>query len=160
MNYDRVILELIERVSFLEDEVKKLKERDNTLDEVRLNEMVANSTNSRDTTKYMFEGKKYGKNRLVLAIIKKYVEMNPKITATELLSTFDKSLQGSLGVVRILEDVQVNCKDYEMRFFTATDEIIETSTDKCVVCTQWGIGNIDYLISRAQMLGMEINSVM
>ena len=48
---------------------------------------------SRDKTKYVFANKILPKNRLVLEIIKKYVdEHNP--TFAELQSVFDKSLQG------------------------------------------------------------------
>lgn len=113
----------------------------------------------RDTTKFILDGKKYGKNRLVLAIIKKYVAMNPDISAEKLLLTFDRSLQGSLGVVRTLEDVKENCSDYKTRFFTAPDEIIHTSSKDCVVCTQWGIGNIGNIVIRAEQLGIQVQVI-
>ena len=107
MNYDRIILELLDRVSALEDEVKKLKEeRTSAAQEItpEENEPVVSSS-GRDTTKYMLDGKRYAKNRLVLAVVQKYMEMHPDISASELIGAFDKSLQGSLGVVRTLSDV-------------------------------------------------------
>ena len=76
MNYDRIILELLDRVSALEDEVKKLKEeRTSAAQEItpEENEPVVSSS-GRDTTKYMLDGKRYAKNRLVLAVVQKYME--------------------------------------------------------------------------------------
>ena len=55
MNYDRIILELLDRVSALEDEVKKLKEeRTSAAQEItpEENEPVVSSS-GRDTTKCM-----------------------------------------------------------------------------------------------------------
>ena len=49
--------------------------------------------------------------------------------------------------------------DYEKRFFCQPDEIIHTSTDKCVVCTQWGVGNIGNVIARAKELGIGVTII-
>jgi hypothetical protein len=162
MNYDRIILELMDRVATLEDEIEILKS--NLTEEYKADadtELVSNVTDSvgRDTTKYILDGKKYGKNRLVLAIVKKYMEENPDTSANKLITIFDKSLQGSLGVVRTLEDVKKNCTDYKTRFFVLPNETIKTTTDVCVVCTQWGIGNIGNIVVRAKQLGTEVTVV-
>ena len=87
------------------------------------------------------------------------MEMHPDTTAAKLMMTFDKSLQGSLGVVRTLEDVENSYSDYKTRFFAAPDELIKTQTDVCVVCTQWGIANIGNLVVRAEQLGIDIKIV-
>lgn len=160
MNYDRLILELMERVSVLEDEVGELKKK--VSEQAPEDETYSSgSTDSagRDTTKYILDGRKYGKNRLVLAVVKKYMESNPNTTADELLEIFDKSLQGSLGVVRILSEVKANYTDYKTRFFTLPDELIKTATEDCAVCSQWGIGNIGNILSRAKQLGIDITIV-
>ena len=104
-------------------------------------------------------GKKYGKNRLVLAIVQRYLAEHPNISSDTLISVFDRSLQGSLGVVRTLQDVKENYGDYERRFFCRTDEILYTATEACVVCTQWGKFNIDNMIIKARNLGMEITEI-
>lgn len=158
MNYDRIILELIDRVSKLEEEVEILKKSPATETE---NDDTQNEafSSGRDTTKYFLDGKKYGKNRLVLAIVKKYVELNPDVEETDLLNTFDKSLQGSLGVVRDLNEARLNCKDYKVRYFTQPDEQIKTATRTMVVCSQWGVGNIGNIIARAKQLGIEVSIV-
>jgi len=78
MNYDRLILELMERVSVLEDEVGELKKK--VTEQEPEDETYSNgSTDSagRDTTKYILDGRKYGKNRLVLAVVKKYMKTIP-----------------------------------------------------------------------------------
>ena len=162
MNYDRLILELMDRVSVLEDEVKYLKSKvnneiiyeneDGSEENIRLSRDLA----GRDTTKFILDGKRYGKGKLVHAIVEKYVNMNPNISAAQLMLVFDKSLQGSLGVVRTLKDVKINCSDYSRRFFVTPEYIIHTSTEDCVVCSQWGIGNIGNILVRAEQLGMKV----
>lgn len=165
MNYDRIILELMDRMSALEDEVRELKNRVNDTynyedvdggdDGIR----ISRDSAGRDTTKFILDGKKYGKGKLVHAIVEKYVSMNPNISATQLILTFDRSLQGSLGVVRTLEDVKLNCSDYSRRFFATPEYIIHTSTEDCVVCSQWGIANIGNILTRAEQLGIEVQMI-
>lgn len=161
MNYDRIILELLNRISKLEEEVETLKKlsKDKSSNEQSLE--INNNCNSsnRDTTKYFLDGKKYGKNRLVLAIVQKYMQMHPDTSEEELLNVFDKTLQGSLGVVRDLNEARLNCKDFTVRYFTQPDEQIKTSTRTVVVCNQWGVGNIGNIISRAKQLGIEVSKI-
>lgn len=162
MNYDRLILGLIDRVSALEGEVEYLKsvltKDEANKDKKELIIEVAKEK-GRDTTKYILDGKKYGKNRLVLRIVQKYMLQNPNTSTEKLQVVFDKSLQGSLGVVRSLEDVKNVYADYERRFFTTEDEQIHTTDGIAVVCTQWGYGNIDGIIKRAEQLGMSIEII-
>lgn len=152
MNYDRIILDLLNRVAALEEEVKSLKTKSFST-EIDVEPI---SYGSKDTTKYMLDGKRYGKNRLVLAIVQKYMADHPHVSAQQLMRVFDKSLQGSLGVVRTYEDAKNAYADSSRRFFMQPDEIIHTATTDCVVCTQWGAFNIDYLIARAEELGFVI----
>ena len=161
MNYDRVILEMLGRISVLEEEIKLLKEKSETVEESNYFQSgnISASGNTKDTTKYLFDGKKYGKNRLALAIVSKYISENSTITALHLMTTFDKSLQGSLGVVRTVKDAQISYADPERRFFMRPDEVIHTSTDDCVVCSQWGSFNIGNLVARARDLGFVIKEI-
>lgn len=164
MNYDRIILELMDRVAALEEEVKRLKENQTAAEGKRTvrddsAEEDFSANGGRDTTKYLFEGKLYGKNRLVLAVVKRYAAQHSNYSASRLMVDFDRTLQGSLGVVRALEDVQRNYQDYERRFFCQPHEIIHTTTEDCVVCTQWGKFNIGNFIARAEQMGMDIQSV-
>lgn len=152
MNYDRIILDLINRVSALEDNMRNLKTRN-------ANKSSETESTFKDTTKYILDGKRYGKNRLVLSIIRKYMTISSNVSAEELIQTFDRSLQGSLGVVREINDVKTNYLDYERRFFCKDDEIIKTTTSDCVVCTQWGIDNINNIIARAKELGINVTII-
>lgn len=177
MDYDRIIIELMNRISILEEKVELLENSNLPVEETnkqsnqtflpaskaKADEMPKQYSsptyNTRDSTKYMFDGARYGKNRLVLAIVKKYVDSHPNISSDELISTFDKSLQGSLGVVRTVQDVKQSYTDSERRFFLRPNEVIDTSTEQCAVCTQWGSFNIGNIIARARELGMTITEI-
>lgn len=112
-----------------------------------------------DTTKYLFNGTIYGKGKLVLAVVKKYMQDNPATSAQLLLTVFPKELQGSRGVVKLVSETHINCQDPEKRFFLRPNDIIQTATQECAVCSQWGIGNIDRLINKARSLGMKIDII-
>lgn len=162
MNYDRVILELLDRVAALEDQIEMMKmELGNDEDFEETETVVETSHDSagRDTTKYILDGRRWSKNRLVLAVVKKYMKEHPNTSAEQLLVVFDKSLQGSLGVVRKVEEVKKAYLDYERRFFVSPNEVIKTTTNDCIVCTQWGKFNIGNMLVRAKQLGYEITAV-
>ena len=145
MDYEVEILNLRKRIEELENLIlPNSKEKIST-------------PSNRDKTKYMFEGKVYPKNRLVLAIVKKYIEKNNP-TFVELSKIFDKSLQGSLGVVELYEEA-TKISDAAKRFFLKEEDVITLQKDKVVVCTQWGIFNIVKFIKRAQALGFNIETI-
>ena len=110
----------------------------------------------KDTTKYLFQGSVYKKNRLVLAVIKNYAETHTNISAEELMQMFPKSLQGSLGTVRLLSDAQNSYAECEKRFFTEEQELIETSTGIVTVCSQWHASNIIDFIEYVKEKGIQI----
>lgn len=99
---------------------------------------------------YKFNNQMYGKNRLVLAVVKKYVEENPNITFEILKSVFNK-LKGSQDIVKKLDDV----KD-KKRFFVNDNEAINIVDEKIVVSNQWDKNNITGFISQAEKLGYQI----
>ena len=146
MNYELEILNLKRRIEELESIVLKKEIKKNTP-----------ISSNRDKTKYMFEGKVYAKNRLVLAIIKKYVEQNSP-TFNEISEVFDKSLQGSLGVVELYNNA-IQVSDATKRYFLKEEDIIVLSDAQIVVCTQWGIFNIVKFIKQAQSLGYNIEAI-
>ena len=112
---------------------------------------------NRDKTKYIFEGKVYPKNRLVLAIIKKYVEQN-STDYEKLNDVFDKSLQGSLKVVELYDNA-IKISDGPKRYFMKESDILYLGEQKVVVCTQWGIFNIVKFIKQAQLLNFNIETI-
>lgn len=112
---------------------------------------------SKDTSQYLFEGKRLGKGRLVLAIIKRHVETNPTITFAELEKAFPKSCQGSAGVVATADQAnQIYSTTGRMRHFLAPEDLIQLQDVIAAVSSQWGAGNIDRLIKRAGELGYKV----
>lgn len=108
---------------------------------------------SRDYTKCLFKGHKYTKNRVVLAVIKEYVN-STEVTFEGLKCIFYDSIQGSLGVVQTVD--YAKSKD-PTRFFMKPEEILTTSDNvKFVVSNQWGKANIDKFIKVAGENGFEI----
>ena len=172
MDYSNIILEMLDRIKKLEQEVENLKktqminapssnytvELSNTTGQLSKAEYFPQDSGKRDTTRYLFDGYIYLKNRLVLAIVKAYVAENGSITRQQLKQVFDKSLQGSIGVVENVELAKLR-SDYQVRFFAKPDEIIHLSDGDMFVCTQWGIGNIPNFIKRAEQLGFEIEPI-
>ena len=147
MNYEYEIENLKKRIEALESIILKTNELSTTKQEQQ----------NRDKTKYMFEGKVYAKNRLVLAIVKKYVEQNNPDFA-KLNQVFDRSLQGSLGVVELYENAD-KVSDAAKRYFMKPEDVLTIHGQKVVVCTQWGIFNIVKFIKQAQSLGFNIETI-
>lgn len=149
MNYEEEILNLKKRIAELEKLLVGDKQGTEPLSKPKIQ--------NRDKTKYMFEGKVYAKNRLVLAVIRDYVSRhNP--TFAELCNVFDKSLQGSLGVVKHYEEAQ-DISDSAKRFFMKPEDVLYLKDAKVVVCTQWGIFNIVKFIKQAQALGYRVEVI-
>ena len=115
-----------------------------------------------DHTKYIFNNIEYGKGRLVLAVIKQYIQDNES-TLSEVQHTFPSSLQGSLDVVMSMDDLiirQNNNRDTKKRYFEGDNETIEThDVDLVVVTREWGVDNIGRFIGKARELGYEITEV-
>ena len=159
MEYNELILDMLNRIVKLEKEVEILKSKENTSKPVfPVNIDIDDKPLQRDKTRYMFNGNIYLKNRLVLAIVKDYVSNNLSITSKELKTVFDKSLQGSIGVVED-EMIAKQRKDYQVRFFSKDDEIIRLTDGNMFVCSQWGILNIVNFIKRAEQLGYKIEQI-
>lgn len=173
MDYANIILEMLDRIKKLEQEVTDLKQlqKSNYITSTDISNKQAENhsynpsvsyqtptAGKRDTTRYMFEGNVYLKNRLVLAVVKAYVAKNTSLTRQQLKQVFDKTLQGSIGVVENIDVAELR-SDYEVRFFTKPAEIIHLIDGDMYVCTQWGILNIPNFIKRAQQLGFQIEPI-
>jgi hypothetical protein len=115
---------------------------------------------TKDRTKYLFDGESYGKGRLALALVKKYIENHPDKTYADLEQAFPKTVQGTLGVFVTLDEAQKIYEKYEYkRHFIKEDEVLKVGAIKIAVCSQWGIGNIGRLIERAKALGYKVDKV-
>ena len=116
----------------------------------------------KDFSKYLFNGKTYGKSKLVLAVLQQYVLDYHPTTYDELEKAFPSALQGSLGVVRCIEDVSDKYKGNGgvKRYFIKEDEVIHLSSGEIViVCTQWGINNTIQFINHVKQYGYEIKQI-
>ena len=143
-----------------EEEIKNLKTRIEILEKLIISQPTTpvKLDTKRDKTKYMFNGKIYPKNRLVLAVITQFVQTNNP-SFEELSSAFDKSLQGSLNVIELLDEAS-KIKDSAKRYFMEKNEQLSLSDgNTVVVCTQWGIFNIPRFIKQATLLGFEITEI-
>ena len=104
---------------------------------------VQNGGDKKDYTRYKFNNEIYKKNRLVLAVVKFYLEKNRNTSYKKLLEVFPKILQGSIGVcIRLDEAIykiekSPNPKTEKTRYFLS-DVISLLDGEKVVVCTQWG----------------------
>ena len=140
----------------VEQEIIELKKRIEKLESIVLGKAHCEEKPARDKTRFLFDNKVLAKNRLVLAVIKKYVkENNPDFE--KLQQVFDKSLQGSLNVVETVENAS-RIKDATKRYFMK-DEIELKDGKKVVVCTQWGIFNIMKFEKIAESLGYMIQRI-
>ena len=158
MEYNELILDMLNRIVKLEKEVELLKKEKISSEVISKETFVEERPVQRDKTRYMFNGNVYLKNKLVLAVIKDYVSKNQTITCNELKTVFDKSLQGSIGVVEY-EYIAKQRKDFQVRFFGKEDEILRLVDGSMLVCSQWGILNISNFIKRAEQLGYKIEQI-
>ena len=152
MNYDRVIVELLDRISLLEEKTERLEKIIAQQSSLKATGTEGAEPKTRDKTKYIIDGRTCLKNRLVLEVVKKYVSEHSRITFDELRDVFYDKLQGSFGVVRKMEDIPDKQK---IRYFMK--EIIELDDGiKVVVSNQWGKYNVKLFIALAKSLGYEI----
>ena len=123
--------------------------------------VVRDTAPTKDFSKYVFEGNTYGKSRLVLAVVKKYVEDHHPVTFDELEAAFPSSIQGSLGVVRRIEDVSDKYKGIGgVKRYFVDDIICLASGEQVIVCTQFGATNTKEFVEHAvNELGYEIEKV-
>lgn len=107
---------------------------------------------NKDYTKYNFNGQKFGKSKLVLAVIKDYVEKNPTITFSQLKVKFPNTLQGSESFT-----TEMKAKNKpDKRNFIKPEEIIELADGPIAVSNQWGIANINPFIEHCKRMGIDI----
>lgn len=113
---------------------------------------ILQNLSQRDFSKYSINGSgKFGKNRMVQAVVNKYLEEHQDTTIAELKQTFPDNLQGSLGVIRTMQDT---IKDYS-RYYEAEHP---KTKEKFYICNQWGSGNVNKFVEymNAKSMGIRI----
>jgi ribosomal protein S8 len=110
---------------------------------------------NRDYTKYIFDGQKFGKSRLVLAVIKDYVTKQPGISFNELQSEFPDKIQGREIFTTEIKAISKP----DRRNFIQPDELIKLVDCTIAVSTQWGIVNIRKFIEHCKNKGINIATI-
>ena len=157
MNYDRVIVELLDRISLLEEKTERLEK-------IIAQQTSSNATGTegaepktRDKTKYIIDRRTCLKNRLDLEVVKKYVSEHSGITFDELRDVFYDKLQGSFGVVRMKSDIE---QQKQIRYFYKDEDTITLDDGtKVAVSNQWGKDNIKAFVILAKSFGYEIQEI-
>jgi hypothetical protein len=111
---------------------------------------------NKDYTKYFFNGQTLGKNRLVLAVVKDYVEKNPATTLSQLKAMFPDSLQG-----RETFTTENNAKlKSDRRNFIKPHELIRLADEIVAVSTEWGLFNIKAFIEHCKRMNIDIKTTL
>ena len=113
--------------------------------ENRTNTITNSTENTRDNSRYILEdGAPLKKRRLVLAVVKRYVEEHPGITYNGLKRVFPDHLSNSqmYGVFSkydFINEKIKNSPDLEKRFFLEPNELISLNDGTIItVYNQWG----------------------
>ena len=118
---------------------------------------VAESVKRRDYGKYSINGgDQIGKARLVLEIIKKVINDNPKGMSLERLKElFPDSLNKKFGVIQPLPEA-IKRSEKHKRFFV--DSPLNVGKQTVAVCREWSLDNIMPVIDKAKSMGYKIVS--
>ena len=118
---------------------------------------IQKNLNSKDYSKYLFNGLELNKRKLVLELIKTHIKNNNILSLEDLLFDFPQELRkGRKMYKRYDEVIQTNDKN---RYFSEVDEVLDLTDGKFVISNQWGAGNIQAILDRADELGYEIEIV-
>ena len=110
----------------------------------------------RDLTKYKFNSGEFGKGPLVLAVVKKYVEDNPKITLPNLKKIFPDELLFRFGIFQEAKEAQKISKD-RPRYFLKPEQIIKLKDGKSIaVCNQFTAETLKPFLKVAKEKGYSI----
>ena len=121
-------------------------------------ENKCNECNSRKIH-YLFEGKSYKKSRLVLNVVKKFVESNPNISLKDLLKAFpSREFHTPYDCVMNLQELPEKYIKPVKRYFV-DDPIILADGTSVVVCTQWGTNTTYFIEYVTQNYGYKIEEV-
>ena len=128
---------------------------------------VYQSDPGKDYTKYVIGNstKKYGKARVVHAVIRRYVDEHPEITYNELLKIFPKQWRGVQRsengcFIRRAQAIQQKESSGYTRHFLNDQDIIVLTDAEIAVSTQWGLGNIQSFIdgvNASKEIGIKIS---
>lgn len=132
----------------------------NNFQKLFLDKMYKTETSSK-ISRYKFKGHLYKKSRLVLAVVKDYVNNHKTSTIEELKKVFPKKLQKQkFGVIEdklVVDKKIMNNAGTSIRYFV--NDSIHVADGYIYVCNQWCSGqlhNIEEFIAHARKLGYVI----
>ena len=112
----------------------------------------------KDITRYKYNGKLLNKRQLVLECVQSYVKEHPGASFPELQDVFPDYIQGSLGVIRSVQEAE-RYKDAAGHYFFEDANIIILQGQHYVVCKDWTAKNIKRFISVMRNIGEEITII-
>ncbi|MFO7682582.1 MAG: hypothetical protein R6X34_21300, partial [Chloroflexota bacterium] len=113
---------------------------------------------SKDYTRYLFHGDSFNKRKLVLAVIRHWVEANKPNNISELIQAFPQDIRSGGLFVPEQEAKEIYNRQGIYRHFLGDDEVLEfIDLTKYAISNQWGKGNIEKFIGQAKKIGYEID---
>jgi len=136
--------------------IKRYRGNDNNI-YVVTNTYFKNLSRNFDRTQYLFNGKQYGKGRLVLAVLKHHLIVNEDYSYQKLEKDFPRELQGSQGVFAQLDKaMEIRDRTGYKRHFLDIDDLLEVENVKIAVSKEWGKKNIENFLKRCKELNYTI----
>lgn len=117
--------------------------------------VVSPKSETRDSSKYKFEGEEYGKGPLVRAVVSKYIEDNPKTTYKQLKEVFPDELLKRFGIFQD-EQTAKSIAPKGKRYFEKPEQMIKLKDRQIMVCNQFTLANIQPFLKVARTLGYKI----
>ena len=113
--------------------------------------------NSKDYSKYLFNGIELNKRKLVLELIKTHIKNNNILSFSDLLIDFPFELRQGKKLYKLYDEV-LHTSD-KTRYFIEDNEVLNLNEGKYVISNQWGAGNIQNILDKADYLGYEIEII-
>lgn len=112
---------------------------------------------SKDYTRYIFDGNSFNKRKLVLAVIRHWVDVNNPGSISDILQAFPQDIRSGGLFISEQEAKEIYDRQGIYRHFLGDDEVLEfLDSTRYAISNQWGKGNIGKFIGQAKKLGYEI----
>lgn len=112
---------------------------------------------SKDYTQYIYDNAVYNKRKLVLAVIKKWIDTNKPANLHELVDKFPQSIHSGSLFVPLSEAIETYERQKIARNFLGEDEVIKFSDGTIYsISNQWGKGSITRFIENCKKLNILI----
>lgn len=116
-------------------------------------------TKSKNQSQYLFNGAKYRKGRLVLAVVSDYIYKNKNITLEKLQNVFNIRFEGVLPLVETYTNAENSFLAAGRKRYYLDEAITLSDGLRVVVCSEWRIENIGIFLNKAKELGYTIKTV-